>query len=298
MTTKQYIGARYVPLYIGIHDSTIEYEPLSIVSNKNKTATYTSKQKVPKGISLTNETYWAESGYYQAGIENISGKIENISSGDNADIYITKDDENANIKVSLPETFNAGNTFNTAYVLDDMKNSGVYVIKPSACAEVPNDIETSDDPAILTVFIYRYKSGEKDYYIQQIKTDDSIYIRMFDGSNWNEWQAQSIEHAALDKYGIVKLGGESGLFISSNGDLTVNRITPQNLTDNMASLGTMKGTEYGKGGLFIHYGEGLNNKGDSYGGLGLNIASSTQLGGIKVGSGLTISSDGTLSVAN
>lgn len=296
MATKQYVGARYVPLYIGVHDSTIEYEPLSIVSNKNKTATYTSKQKVPKGIALTNEEYWAESGYYQAGIENINGEIENISSSSDAKISISKDEENADIKLSLPKAFNAGNTFNTAYVLNDMKNSGVYIIKPSACAEVPSDIEDSEDPAILTVFNYRYKSGEKEYYIQQIKTTDSAYVRLFDGNNWNEWQSQNVEHANFDKYGTIKFDDESAFYISEyNGSLGVNRIIPANLTNGQSSLGLSKSTKYGEGGLFVRYGNGLNNTA-SYGGLALNIASSTQLGGIKIGNGLAASSDGTTSI--
>ena len=53
MAVTQYIGARYVPLYIGEWDASIEYEPLSIVTYQG--ASYTSKQAVPVGVSITNE---------------------------------------------------------------------------------------------------------------------------------------------------------------------------------------------------------------------------------------------------
>lgn len=67
MTVREYIGARYVPLFMGEWDESADYEPLSIVQYQGNS--YTSRQSVPAGIPLTNETYWAETGSYNAQIE-------------------------------------------------------------------------------------------------------------------------------------------------------------------------------------------------------------------------------------
>ena len=75
MATTQYIGARYVPLFANPieWDNTREYEPLTIVTNNG--SSYTSKQYVPKGIELTNESFWAVTGNYNAQIEQYRKEV-------------------------------------------------------------------------------------------------------------------------------------------------------------------------------------------------------------------------------
>lgn len=69
----QYIGSRYVPIFGRKGESSIEwdnkapYEPLSIVLHEGNS--YTSKQYVPTGIDISNETYWAVTGNYNAQVE-------------------------------------------------------------------------------------------------------------------------------------------------------------------------------------------------------------------------------------
>ena len=69
MAVTQYIGSRYVPLFADPIDwsSSNTYEPLTIVLHEGNS--YTSKQAVPKGIDIANESYWAETGNYNAQIE-------------------------------------------------------------------------------------------------------------------------------------------------------------------------------------------------------------------------------------
>lgn len=69
MPVTQYIGARYVPLFADPldWDSGSEYEPLTIVYYQGNS--YTSRQAVPKGIDITNDTYWAITGNYNAQID-------------------------------------------------------------------------------------------------------------------------------------------------------------------------------------------------------------------------------------
>lgn len=69
----QYIGARYVPIFGRKGEATIEwdntapYEPLTVVLHQGNS--YTSRQYVPTGIDILNEDFWANTGNYNAQIE-------------------------------------------------------------------------------------------------------------------------------------------------------------------------------------------------------------------------------------
>ena len=70
---RQYIGARYVPIFGRVGEESIEwdntapYEPLTIVLYEGNS--FTSRQYVPTGIDITNEDFWACTGNYNAQIE-------------------------------------------------------------------------------------------------------------------------------------------------------------------------------------------------------------------------------------
>lgn len=95
-----YVGARYVPLIMGQWSETVAYEPLSIVVFEGNS--YTSRTFVPVGVPVTNETYWAATGNYNAQVEqyrqevvevkNSLGEIEtNVSNiGDKVSILTNK----------------------------------------------------------------------------------------------------------------------------------------------------------------------------------------------------------------
>lgn len=73
MATRQYIGARYVPKFVGEWDNTTAYEPLSIVLHNN--ASYTSKKQVPAGVLVTNTQYWVQTGSYNGFIQQIQQEV-------------------------------------------------------------------------------------------------------------------------------------------------------------------------------------------------------------------------------
>lgn len=86
----QYIGSRYVPIFGRKGEDSIEwdnsgtYEPLTIVLYQGNS--YTSRQFVPVGIEITNEEYWANTGNYNAQIEQyrqdvlrLEGKVSDIA---------------------------------------------------------------------------------------------------------------------------------------------------------------------------------------------------------------------------
>lgn len=66
-----YIGARYVPKFADTPgsewDNSIQYEPLTIVLYQGNS--FTSKTFVPVGADINNDTYWAETGSYNAQVE-------------------------------------------------------------------------------------------------------------------------------------------------------------------------------------------------------------------------------------
>lgn len=81
----QYIGARYVPLFGRKDENTIEwddkapYEPLTVVCHAGDS--YTSRQYVPAGIAITDESYWARTGSYNAQVEQYRRETAAVKSG-------------------------------------------------------------------------------------------------------------------------------------------------------------------------------------------------------------------------
>lgn len=74
---RQYIGARYVPLFADPIEwvNTRVYEPLTIVLHAGNS--YTSRQYVPTGIDINNTDYWANTGNYNAQIEQYRNESQN-----------------------------------------------------------------------------------------------------------------------------------------------------------------------------------------------------------------------------
>lgn len=83
----QYIGSRYVPVFGRKGEDSIEwdntgtYEPLTIVLYQGNS--YTSRQFVPVGVEITNQKYWANTGNYNAQIEQYRKEVAQVVS-DNA----------------------------------------------------------------------------------------------------------------------------------------------------------------------------------------------------------------------
>ena len=98
MATKQYIGARYVPLFADPYEwnDAREYEPLTVVYSKGNS--YTSKQYVPTGTPLTDENFWAITGNYNAQVEQYRKEAKAVS--DKCDTAT----KNANDALSIAKT--------------------------------------------------------------------------------------------------------------------------------------------------------------------------------------------------
>lgn len=116
MATKQYIGARYVPLFADPidWDKTKTYEPLTIVYYQGNS--YTSRQSVPEGVDITDTTYWALTGNYNAQIEQYrketASKLSNVTTDGTLKGGGTKTDP---LKVKLNHSTVMSDTGKTVY---------------------------------------------------------------------------------------------------------------------------------------------------------------------------------------
>lgn len=80
--TRQYIGARYVPIIGRKGETSIEwdnsapYEPLTIVLYQGNS--FTSRQYVPAGVDINNTEFWANTGNYNAQIEQYRRDVNSL----------------------------------------------------------------------------------------------------------------------------------------------------------------------------------------------------------------------------
>ena len=74
----KYIGARYVPRFMGTYDNTQQYENLDVVDNGLGTS-YIAKKIVPPGTSLTDTNYWALYGASSGAIISLQDQINEIN---------------------------------------------------------------------------------------------------------------------------------------------------------------------------------------------------------------------------
>ena len=87
LINRQYVGARYVPKIMGEWDKALQYEALSVVTYMGNS--FTSKVPVPVNVDITNESYWVNTGNYNAQIDEYRKDVNIISNKVDAIPYIT-----------------------------------------------------------------------------------------------------------------------------------------------------------------------------------------------------------------
>ena len=108
---RQYIGARYVPMFANPveWDNQRTFEALTIVTYMG--ASYTSKKRVPAGVLPTNGEYWVVTGNYNAQVEEyrqavvnygneVTALKENFNNKTGRDIIFLGDSYGANPRVA------------------------------------------------------------------------------------------------------------------------------------------------------------------------------------------------------
>lgn len=83
MSVREYIGARYVPIFGRegessiAWDNTAPYEPLTVVTHSGDS--YVSRQYVPAGVAISNTDYWAHTSNYNAQIEQYRSEVQAVA---------------------------------------------------------------------------------------------------------------------------------------------------------------------------------------------------------------------------
>lgn len=153
MSVREYIGARYVPLFADPiqWDNTNSYEPLTVVMNLG--TSYVSRQWVPAGIAIDNEDYWIAWADYNAQIEQyrqevqaFDGRIDTLegkfdANGDVAENLVNtasiEDDAVTNDKI-------ADNAVDTAQIVDDAVTNDKIADDAVDTAQLVDDAVTAD----------------------------------------------------------------------------------------------------------------------------------------------------------
>jgi hypothetical protein len=107
----QYVGARYVPLFANPAQwsGEREYEPLTIVLYQGNS--FTSMQYVPIGIDINNEEFWAQTGNYNAQVEQYRQEVRECTKKIAA-LENTQTQQGATIETLKATTENLGNSVN------------------------------------------------------------------------------------------------------------------------------------------------------------------------------------------
>lgn len=228
----QYIGARYVPIFGRKGETTIEwnnnapYEPLTIVLHEGNS--YTSRQYVPTGIDITNTDFWAETGNYNAQIEQYRKEVESKLATVAHDNTIKGSGTTADpLKVNLNHTTVNNDTGNTVYpALAKNKDTGTIQgiafnagdgltaynsddINVGSGIRLNDEIQTSIENSETRIFDIRaYKAtSDTDYtnawnrIIEKITNGGSIY---FPAGTYNGNFIINKPHISVIGSGIIK----------------------------------------------------------------------------------------------
>lgn len=95
MAVRQYIGARYIPLFADPIEWSAEtaYEPLTVVTYQG--GSYVSRQYVPAGIPLSNNNYWLLWADYNAQLEAYRQEVLRFDGRITANADAINDETNA-----------------------------------------------------------------------------------------------------------------------------------------------------------------------------------------------------------
>lgn len=196
--TRQYIGARYVPIFGRKGEDSIQwdntkpYEPLTIVLYQGDS--YTSRQYVPVGVDITNELFWALTGNYNAQIEayrqEVLGYSQRIS-----DVEDTVDEFTAKVDVHTEQL--AGST-----------DSGLKTELEASIANTAHDLNieiqnvSNDlDTAVATI--------ERDFdtlggYLAPSYLGDFMEVRQFGACAYHDNKVYTLSPDNYENYGVLR----------------------------------------------------------------------------------------------
>lgn len=252
--TRQYIGARYVPLFGRKDEESIEwdnsapYEPLTVVLYQGNS--YTSRQFVPVGVEITNQEFWAITGNYNAQVEMY--RRETAAAREIADNALTAaNNAQIDINMLLPKAdFSAENTVKK-YVDDAVSivQTDIDTLLPKADFSAENTVKKYVDNAIInSAEILPYELiGKITYQVRTatgqsmqggLQIDNSYVIALRDSSTTtlNKFDtAGNVLASNTDS----RLGHANDMTLDANGNIVLIGADYNILTINASTLAIM-----------------------------------------------------------
>lgn len=140
MNVRQYIGARYVPKFMGTYDATQSYEALDVVDNGLGTS-YISKIPTPAGTPLTDTTHWAIYGASSGAIINLQNQIDVIN-GDIKDLSYYSNNRKAIILADSYGSYKNANNENMADIAGNLTGIPIEFLRTGGCGFVADGVKT------------------------------------------------------------------------------------------------------------------------------------------------------------
>lgn len=167
--TTQYIGSRYVPIFADPAEwnSARTYEPLTIVLHEGNS--YTSRQFVPAGIEITNESYWVLSANYNAQVEAYRKDVKSLEGRVTANTNAIETETTNRTAAVNAEKTRAENAEQTL-------NKKLYYVTPEEYGAAGDGV-TNDTNALIKAL----DSG-KSVYLQNKYLVDTIDFSKYDNT--------------------------------------------------------------------------------------------------------------------
>lgn len=201
--TRQYIGARYVPIFGRRGEDSIEwdntgtYEPLTVVLYQGNS--YTSRQFVPVGVEITNQSFWAQTGNFNAQVEQYRQAVLQLSNDLNAlaDVVAGKIPYFTTIDNALESDMSLNTIF---YVAD---RDAMFSVAEN---ETPNNIDCF--------------AMNNNYFAKMIIVTNTLHIAKFGGN------------VIAFNYLVNKAKAEANLIVCLDGVELTFDIYPESLHEN------------------------------------------------------------------
>lgn len=234
--TRQYTGARYVPIFGRAGSDTVEwddlapYEPLTVVMHEG--VSYVSRRYVPRGIQITDTEYWVETYRFNAQVEayrqevlSFQGQIDQVREDMEAD-YVPFPD---------PDTYPKYGT--SGQVLTTLTNGGTKwedpvtvdatIAEPLIDAwldEHPEATTTVEDGSITNAKLRANKieacfinaeEGSVTY------NPDTYVLTIGNGALWHHGRGTAFSAVTIDG-SSVQTSQAFALFVRANGTIYAN----------------------------------------------------------------------------
>ena len=200
--TRQYIGARYVPIFGRknetsiVWDNSAPYEPLTIVLYQGNS--YTSRQYVPAGVEITNTLFWANTGNYNAQVEEYrreTARAQQTAQNAQNDIDALLPKADFSESVTVKQYIDTQHQAAMAAAQGAQNDINILLPKADFSAEltvknyIDNNIETLSEKSFTKADVRRYgavegaSNNDWNAILTELSNEsDSIY---FPAGNWD-----------------------------------------------------------------------------------------------------------------